>query len=112
MQELTRSAARIKRVESMIKSPVACPRANTIATVIGDCLKDTRPQPTTPGTRWPLTQLRHVGNLDPQSGCQVNLVLLLLNQNLPDILGYCELAERLALSNSLPVMADGLVLVF
>src|SRR5439155_16498657 len=52
-----------------------------------------------------LLRLRDIGDIDAQSGGQVVLVLLLLDENLADILGKGVFAEGLALPHALAVIA-------
>src|SRR5262249_7668181 len=58
-----------------------------------------------------LARLAHVRHFDTERGGQIDLVVLLLDQNLADLLGQREFAERLALADAVAVIAHGLVLV-
>src|SRR5579864_5922629 len=52
-----------------------------------------------------------IGDVFSQSCSQIDLVVLLVHQNLPDLLGHGKLAQRFALTHPLTVIADGLVFV-
>src|SRR5262245_37376113 len=59
--------------------------------------------------RSPESSQRH---LLAQSGGQVNLVFLFVHENLPYLFGHRELAQRLALTYAVPIMAHRLDFVF
>src|SRR4029079_12706322 len=56
-------------------------------------------------------QAAQYGHVLAERGGKIDLVILLLHENLPDLLGHGKLAERLALPNSLAVVNNGFILV-
>ena len=54
----------------------------------------------------------HIRNLDSERGGQINLVILFIHQNLPDLLGHGKPTQSFTLSNPVPVVANGLIFVF
>src|ERR1700734_4424777 len=55
--------------------------------------------------------LAHVRHLYPKRGGEIDLVILLLHQDFADLLGQGKFAERLALPDTVAIIAHGLVLV-
>src|SRR3984957_21008674 len=53
----------------------------------------------------------HVRHLDAERGWQIDLVILLLHQDFADLLSHGEFAERLALPDTVAVIANGFVFV-
>ena len=54
----------------------------------------------------------HVGNIFAEGGGQIDLVVLLLHEDLANLFGHGKFSERLALPDSVAVIANGGVFVF
>ncbi len=53
-----------------------------------------------------------IGHVLAERGRKVDLVVLFLRQDLADLFGHRKLAERLALTNAIAIVTDGLIFVF